>query len=341
MRRTGDPLTLLRKLEEAPFEHDFFQVLRRLECLYKDRPRIGCAARPQEEALRFGQEPALDFAPAALSALENRGGHPPRLLVRFFGLLGPNGPLPLHLTEFARERILHHGDITFARFLDVFHHRFVSLFYRAWAQAQAVVSYDRPKHDRFSAYVGAFIGIGSAELQARDAAGDHVKLFFSGWLSRQVRNADGLRAILQGYFRLPTAVESFVGHWMRLPADDVTRIGTRRACAQLGTGAVLGARVWDRQHRFRVHFGPLTLAQYESFLPGGNALPRLVALVRQYFCLELDWDLRLALDRTEVPTLKLGRRGRLGWTTWIGRYRRRGAAENLTLEPERLVGVAA
>jgi type VI secretion system protein ImpH len=284
----------------------------------------------------------MGFAPAALSAFE-RGddASPPRLLVRFFGLLGPNGPLPLHLTEFAHERALHHHDRTFARFLDLLHHRFLALFYRAWAQAQPTVSYDRPREDRFGDYVGALVGIGAAELKDRDAAGDQVKRFFSGWLSRQVRNAEGLAAILSGYFDLPVAIETYVGHWMALPGDDVTRLGAGNAGAQLGVGAVAGARVWDRQHKFRIRFGPLTLPQYEGFLPRGTALPRLVALVRQYFCLELDWDAQLVIARAEVPKTRLGQYGRLGWTTWLGPYRKPRDAADLTLDCEMVVGERA
>jgi type VI secretion system protein ImpH len=332
---------LFRSLEQAPFNADFFQALRRLECAFPDKPRVGCSVRPQDEPVRLAQEPALSFAPAALSGFEpGNERDAPRLLVRFFGLLGPNGPLPLHLTEYARERALHHHDPTLVRFLDLFHHRFLAFFYRAWAQAQPTVSYDRPREDRFGDYVGALVGIGSPELKRRDAAGDHVKLFFSGWLSRQVRSADGVRAILTGFFRLPVEIETFVGHWMRLPRDDLTHLGARNAGAQVGVGAVVGARVWDRQHKCRVRIGPLTLARYEDFLPGGEALPRLVALIRQYFCFELDWDMRLALARDEVPQIRLARYGRLGWTTWLGAYRKPADADDLTLDAERVVASA-
>ena len=334
--------TFYADLEREPFQHDFLFAVRKIETLHPDKPRTGTAARPQDEPVRFTQEPSMSFAPAALSKFE-RSTHNglPRMQQRFFGMLGPNGPLPLHLTEHARERILHHADPTFARFLDVFHHRFLALFYRAWAQAQPTASFDRPREDRFADYVGSLVGIGAPALKNRDASGDHVKLYFSGWLSRQLRNSDGIRAILSGYFQLPAKVEEFVGHWMQLPESQRTRLGGLGSGSQLGVGAVIGERVWDRQHKFRLHFGPLSLAEYEALLPSGQSLSSLVAIVRQYFCNEYEWDLRLSLKADEVPPARLGQYGRLGWTTWLSPYSKTKAAEDLTLNVEGILARAA
>jgi type VI secretion system protein ImpH len=338
MRGTADHLSYFRRLEEKPFDHDFLQAMRRIECLFAGKPRIGRALRPVDEPIRLGQEPSVSFAPAAISALKaSSEGRPPRLEQRFFGLLGPNGPLPLHLTEYARERILHGSDYTFARFLDTFNHRFLELFYRAWAQAQPTVNLDRPDEDRFAAYVGSLVGIGTPRFAARDALGDHAKLYYSGLLVRQVRNRDGLRAWLGAFFRVPVEIEQYVAHRMTLPAQDRTRVGIDTEGARLGVGAVLGGRVWDRQHKFRVELGPLTLAQYESFLPGGTAIAKLVALIRQYLCFELEWDARLKLLKEQVPEARPGKYGRLGWTTWLGRYRKPRDAGDLTLDAERVL----
>jgi type VI secretion system protein ImpH len=341
MRGTTDRLSYFRRLEAEPYRFDFFQAMRRIECLHADQPRLGAGLRPAAEPLRLGQEPAMDFAPAAISALRTgKEGRPPRLEVRFFGLFGPNGPLPLHLTDYARERIIHADDQTFARFADMFHHRLLLLFYRAWAQAQPTVSLDRPAADRFAAFVGSLIGIGTDPLRERDEVADHAKLYYSGLLVRQIRNADGLQALLSGYFRLPFRVEQFVGHWMTLPTLDRTRLGRHEAGAQLGVGAVLGRRVWDRQHKIRLWLGPLGLQEYESFLPGGDAMPRLVALLRQYLCCELEWDAQLILRAAAVPTMQLGRICRLGWTSWLGGRRSQRDADDLRLDPERLVASA-
>ena len=137
--RETDALAFFAALEESPYRYDFYQTLRRMECLYDGKPRWGEALRPVDEPVRLGQDPDLSFAPAPLASFERRG-KTPRLQVRLFGLFGPNGPLPLHLTEFARERLRLAGDPTFSRFLAIFHHRFLALFYRAWAQAQPHVT---------------------------------------------------------------------------------------------------------------------------------------------------------------------------------------------------------
>lgn len=351
MRQPPDPVSLAQRiaklLQDAaaqPHRHDFYQLLRTLDALHPDKPHLGTARRPVDEPLRLGQPAELDFAPAALAAVhpQARGGRP-RIDVRFFGLFGPNGPLPLHLTAYARERRLHKGDLTLERFADLFHHRLLLLFYRAWAQAQPTASLDRPGEDRFADYVGALIGTGGAAWRGRDAAPDHARLAFAGVLSRQVRNADGLAHLLSGFLGMPVRVEPFVGRWMPLPEAERSRIGRRAASrrqstAQLGASAVLGRAVFDRQHHFRLHIGPLTLAAFEDLLPVGRALPAVKALVQQYLGLEFGWELRLELDPAEVPPCQPGRGTRLGWTSWLGGApgqptRRQPAVLNLVANP--------
>jgi type VI secretion system protein ImpH len=331
----------LAAMAAEPWSFDFFQALRRIDAHQPGKPRLGTALRPGDEPLRLGQVPDMTFAPAALHAVQApRDGHPPRMDVRFFGLFGPNGPLPLHLTEYARDRALHHADPTFSRFADVFHHRLLLLFYRAWAQAQPVVGYDRPHDDGFADIVGSLIGIGAPTLRHRDPMPDEVKLHFAGLLSRQVRNADGLANLLGGYLGRPVRVEQFAGHWMALQTDERSRLGRapagrQNAGARLGGGAVLGGMVWDRQHGIRLHIGPLDRRAFETLLPDGTALPAVMALVQQYLGHEFEWDLVLGHIAEQVEPSRLGRHARLGWTSWVGRPRpdAQGVA-GLRLAPE-------
>jgi len=335
--RTTDALTFFAALAEAPYSYDFYQTLRRLECLYPDKPRWGESLRPVDDPIRLGQDPDLSFAPAAVASFSmGRGDGLPRLQVRMFGLFGPNGPLPIHLTEYAHERLHNAGDATLSRFLDVFHHRFLALFYRAWAQAQPHVNRDRPDMDRYAGYIAAFFGIMPASFRRRDATPDVAKLFQAGNLVRHVRNREGLADILEQYFRVPVEIEEFVGHWMLLGVGERTYLA--REGAVLGAGAVIGKRVWDGQHKFRIRMGSLTLAQYVNLLPGGALFAQLVDWVRFYLSFELDWDVRLILRKEEVPRLTLDRTRRLGWTTWLGKRRASSDAGDLCLHAETVIG---
>lgn len=327
----------LSALASAPYRIDFYQAMRRFASANPLLPPLGEALRPKDEPLRVGQAAELDFAPAALHSLEQTPGKPPRLTQRMFGLLGPNGALPLHITEYVRERATHHGDITLQRFLDMLTHRFALLFYRAWAEAQPTVSLDRPGNKAMFNRVGALAGIGLPSLQDRDALPDANKLNFVGRLSRQTRDADGLLAWCRSEFDVPVAIEQWSGHWMQLGVSERSRLG-HRSGALLGRNMVVGSTVWDVQHKFRITLGPLTLEQYRQFLPGGERLARLQAMVRHWAALEFEWDLKLVLARDEVPLSLLGTGGTtLGHTTWLGCSRRSRDPDDLRLDVERVM----
>ena len=262
---------------------------------------MGESVLAKEDPIRLGQTPSLAFAPRTLSELV-RGveGLPPRLDVLFFGLFGPNGPLPLHLTEYARERLRNHGDPTFARFADIFHHRLLSLFYRAWANAQPTVNLDRPETDRFAIYIGSLIGMATPAMRNRDSIPDHAKFHFSGRLSSVARHPEGLLAMLGEFFGLPVAVKEFVGQWTEIPPDFRCILDENAKAADLGLSTTIGSHVWDCQQMFAVVVGPVSFRDYLRLLPGGASLPKLVDFVRNYLADELMWELRLILRKAEA-----------------------------------------
>ena len=212
---------LLQAVQADPSRFDFFALLRRVDALRQQHPRTGQALRPRQEGLRLGQSPDLDFAPAALQQLQLRGDAAPRLVVRFFGLLGPQGPMPLHFTEFVRERLHHHGDATLTHFLDVFHHRLLSLFYRAWAQAQPVVHLDRPHEDRYRAWLAACAGLPAASPALSPAA----LAFQAGWFAGTTRHPEALVKVLRQTFGVQALDIKPV---LRFSDGGCLRVGTAR-----------------------------------------------------------------------------------------------------------------
>jgi type VI secretion system protein ImpH len=319
---------LLASVQAEPWAHDFFALLRRIDALRPHQPRTGQTSRPSQEALRLGQAPELDFAAAALTSLEMRPGLPPRLAVRFFGLLGPQGPMPLHFTEYVRERSHQHGDPTWLHFINLFHHRLLSLFYRAWAQAQPTVHLDRPAEphgDRYGVWLGSAAGLPHQAGEAGDLPAAALA-FHAGQLASRTRHPEALCKVLQQHFNVPVALLQHVGQWLPIGAQDHSRLGhaANRAervslhAARLGRDANAGHKVWDRQYKFRLQLGPMSLAQYQIYLPGGSAFATLLQWVRLLASPELCWDLQLRLHAHERPAARLGRRVRLGLTSWLG-----------------------
>lgn len=312
-----DTVSTIASLTEAPRSYQLFMAMRLLECAFSDQPRFATAATAYAEPVRLAQSSSLGFEAAMLTGVES-DGHRQRLLVNGFGLLGANGPMPIHFSEYVRDRQRSFGDTTLKSFLDMFHHRLISLFYRAWANAQPTLHLDRPHEDKFSIYVGSLLGIGTAQLRQRDAIPDFAKLHFAGHLSRQNRNAEGLVAALGGFFQVPVALRQFVGSWMQLPPDGLTRLhSSGNAARQLGISAVLGRKIWNCQDKFRVVIGALSFQQYLRFLPDGASIQRLAAFIRGYAGLAFAWEVNLVLRKEEVPLLRLNGSARLGWTTWL------------------------
>ncbi len=326
---------VLAQLRAAPWDFGFIALMRRFGAAYPDQPRIGLARRPQQEPFRLGQTAALSFAPreiaelampgeeggraAAAPASARPGNNPalPTLRLYGLGLLGPNGPLPLHYTELVRERAENFNDGTLADFLDIFHHRYFTHLYRAWAQAQAAAGLDRPEDETFSRYVARLTGHDPAEI--RDSVlPAHARLAASTHLSREARNPDGLVQTLARYFAVPVAMQEFVMHWIRIDPEDHTHLDQPRASSVLGVGAIAGEVVPDRQNRFRLVLGPLTLEQYLRFTPQGRDLPLLVEWVRGFVGYEFVWEVELRVRTDDAPPARLDEVAKLGWSSWLG-----------------------
>lgn len=325
----------LSDLEARAAAHHVFHALRLIEARFADRPRLGRSARPVEDPVRLGQTAELAFPTSTVAEfVPPAEGAPGHLDTRFYGLFGPNGPLPLHLTEYARERLRHHQDPTFVAFANIFTHRMLSLLYRAYAAGQPAPSFDRPDDDPFGDRVAALAGYGGPALRDRDAMPDAAKRHFAARLALGVKNAEGLLAIVSAFFRTPARLQTFLGGWLEFEPRDLWRLGAQNG--RLGRSAHIGGRVWSREARFRLRLGPMPLADYRRLLPGGVSLVRLAAVVRNYLGDALAWDVNFVLRRDEVPAAVLGQNAALGHVCWIGRRGSENDADDLRLSPRDL-----
>lgn len=324
-------MTFLERLARRAYRFEFHATMRRLEALYPHLPRLGEAARPCDEPVRVEQEATLGFAPSEVAGFKlGEEGQPNQLTVGFLGLMGPNGPLPLHITEYARQRIRHVGDRTLTAFINLFNHRMLLLFHRAWSQVEPTVMQDRPNARRFETYLGSLMGIGLSAFQDRGAVPDRAMLQYVGWFANPVRSAEGLRAIVSDYFEVPVVIEEFQGEWLELPEESRLQLGGPPEVCALGRGTVLGRRAYAVQSRFRVVLGPLSANKYARFLPGGSALPQLKDLVRAYAGDEFAWDLRLKLCEDASSQIRLGGNQQLSYNARLGK---KTTATDVVIDP--------
>ena len=313
-RTTTDSIVDL--MADRPFTVDFFQSVRALEAEFRDRPRVGASTRLDQDFIRFCQEPSLSFAPSTLRSVVRARGLI-RIFVNFLGMFGPNGPLPQHLTDFARDRERNAHDPTFARFVDIFHHRMLSFFYRAWASNQKTVDFDRPEESRYAVFYGSLFGIGAPALRNRDSVPDFAKIHFTGRLAALARNAEGLQSILQDYFGVRTSIQEFSPYWMTIPAENQCRLGESPETGSLGITAIAGSRKYEPQLKFRIRMGPMELDDLHRLVPSGKSFKQMRDWVFNYIDQELFWDVQCVLRAGAVPAISLGQAGLLGWTTWL------------------------
>jgi type VI secretion system protein ImpH len=233
------------------------------------------------------------------------------------GLTGPLGVLPHHYSELVIDRT-RHNDNALSDFLDIFNHRMLSLFYRVWEKYRFPIAYERGKLDDFTQSLFSIVGIGMEKLRNRLSLNDQVLIFYGGLVVQRPHSATAITAILGDYFGVPAEVRQFSGQWLKL-GEDVTRLG--RSNSSLGVSTIAGARVWDAQSKFRIRLGPLSLAEFQDFLPVGSAFRPATELVGLLVGLEFDFDIQLVLNAAMVPfcVLETGSdaQPRLGWTSWL------------------------
>ena len=308
-------------LEREPYSFEFFQAVRLLHQLYPDRGRVGRFGNPDDEAIQFGATPATAFPASEIQAIEMDNGQPPRMLVNFFGLTGPQGVLPLEYSELVADRV-RQRDHSLRDFLDLFNHRIISLFFRAWERTHGHGADATKDDDALHNHLLDLVGLGTNGLPEQLGLPPAALAFYVGLLAIPTRPAVALELLLEDYFGVSVEVEQFVGGWYSIDEVSQCALGDESsASSQLGVGAVAGDEIWDLQAKARLRVGPLTRAQYDTFLPTGRAYRDLRALTKFFTGEQVDIEVQLVLARDEVPPVSLGAEGTaptpLGWCTWL------------------------
>jgi type VI secretion system protein ImpH len=335
----------LRDAQSRPWLHGFVPLLRKVAAAEPGMPLVGRAQRPQQESFRLGQQASLAFAPRELAKVDIQldSRHKAQAHIKLFGLggLGPNGALPIHFTELVRERVESKRDNTLADFIDLFHHRAFTHFYRAWAQSQSAAGLDRTAEETFTPYIARLAGDEPSEVQG-SALPPHARWASSAHRVRAARNPDGLVSMLSRFFGVQVALREYMLQWMPIERQDQCILGQPRPSSVLGEGAMLGEVLPDRQSRFRLVIGPLDMDGYLRLTPQGSAtgkdLPALIEIVRSFIGFEYVWEVELLIRSDAAPQAQLGDGTQLGWSTWMATDGPRAtpsvAVTGMILEPE-------
>lgn len=348
------PVAVIDQLFERPHSFEFFQAVRLLEAWFVRHegltPVDVMAQRlsfrnslnmsfPASEIERFEtlwlDQPDLPAPPkpATLADMALATHSAPRRLVpgqvnrveittAFMSLLGAGGALPIFYTELFARREQESRDASSRAFLDIFLHRSVALFYQAWRKHRLAVRYESDRRNHFLPQVLSLAGVGQRALRDRlhpkeGGVSDEMIAFLSGIFQQRSVSAGALQQVLSLYFRVPVKVTQFVGRWFKLPVAHQSRLAMGNA--QLGTTALAGERVWQRDLRVSLIFGPLGLERYQRFLPGGAAAFALKQLLTQLTGVSLEYEVRLQLRAADVQPVRLGGAvgPRLGWETYL------------------------
>jgi type VI secretion system protein ImpH len=297
-----------------PWRFDLLATLRRAERDHADKPKIGDSRTLADEFVIVAQNPYMDFPASTLEAAEIDAAGRLRLVARFLGMFGPQGALPLATTEENYHWLLERDD-AFTRFVDIFQRRFLSLFFRAWADPRPIAQNDRPDADRFRTYVGAMIGVGAPSFRDADSLSDFAKMEFAGLLAPKAKSASRLRGLIAGMFGVKVEIDEFVGSWLTFDSDECSRLGASQS--RLGSDCILGASSFSVSDKFRIRLFVRDFAQYERFLPDSDLARQIGDAVFLYIGDEFDWDMELAIPAGEITAVRLGQGVKLGWTSWM------------------------
>jgi type VI secretion system protein ImpH len=337
-KRRFEP-AVIERLFAQPYRFQYFQAVRMIE-LWLWRRGV-----PEQDAvanfLRFQNSTSLAFPASEVEALQpeprtvGTSGAAlaealrsaelryVRLTPAFMGLLGGSGALPAHYTERIAAHALAERDEGPRAFLDMFSTRTLALFYEAWRKYRLALKYRGVQRDGFLPLLLALAGVGHASLRRRlsdhgEGVLDESVAYYATAMRQRPASASQIARVLAEYFGAPVVAEQFIGRWYDVPARQQTALGGVNAV--LGAGALAGTRVWQRDLCLRLVIGPLDLAAYEAFLPGGRAARALRNMLAMFTGAALEYEVRLILRAADVHGIALrGDRigGRLGWDGFL------------------------
>jgi type VI secretion system protein ImpH len=289
--------------------------------LRPEREAVGREADPSREVVRFRSDISFVFPPGDVRSMdEPEGDGPEEMTVNFMGIASPGsfGSLPTPYTEELR-RLEREKNPAMREFFDLFNHRLISLFYRAWERARIAVLYELGVKNAFESALRAVIGMEGQTLYGRMPFDERALLSRAGLLAMRPISSSAIESLFESLFEIRARVVQFIPGWYDVDAADRTRLGA--ANATLGVDLNVGERICLSQPRFRLRIGPMDWDRYQSLMPDTDSFAAISATLQLAAGVEFDFDVQPVLAAGDVPELRLERTPqqpcRLGWSTWL------------------------
>ena len=321
---------LIPALLEQPQGFDLFQAISLLERAGMADGHAALGTDHGTEAVRLSSHISLDFDASDVRDARRGAvtGEPYTLSTPVLSLLGQAGPMPSAFTEMviARNAV---RDFATAEFLDIFHHRLLSLFYLGRKRHRPSVG-----GDANTASIGSATRrlCGSTEQVPRDAG---RWLRHAGLLAGAPRSIASLCTLLADRFQISFRSEQFVGRWLPLESDDLTLLGAKNCAPALGQNALLGRQAWDQSAAIRLYAYDLPLPRVMQLLPGGEQHEAFKATVRDFMpsALSVEVWLTPAAETVTAASFSTTGRPRLGWNAWVAERSARDTAASTETPP--------
>ncbi|WDE14131.1 type VI secretion system baseplate subunit TssG [Thalassomonas haliotis] len=315
----GNENEFIKKLlkQKSYLEYELFALLRVIERLSPLYPGLGFSKTPRDDPVRLGQSPLLAFFPSAIHEIKK---HPQKHLYKiknsYWGLFGCNGPLPTHLSEYALQRKTAKKDATLCEFADIFHHRLLSLYYRAWKTGQASLHFDKNSNNEFDSHINAL-----SRHKSVNHNKDSPAQLYCGLLTNKTPSLAVIEQMLGQQLQVKINIRPFQGQWLAIDSQDLSLLGKSNSC--LGQSAINGRHVFDRLNKISLCLSRLSLSKYLTFLPGEQGHFELCSLIKLLVPGEMTIEVQLTLAQGQALPGRLKDNSRLGFNSWLcGQSRR-------------------
>ncbi|WP_193569197.1 type VI secretion system baseplate subunit TssG [Serratia fonticola] len=292
---------------------DFFELLRRIERATPHQPRLGNSSGRSHRQIRIIQPADMAFAAREVADLRQRlnsSGQDPQITIycRHFGLFAPYGPLPVHVTEHARNESLAKRNQAFQDFASILSQRLAILHYRSWSQLNVAVGHDRAAANAFLHHIRQLGGVSATQKLNQHVT--RVRTLFPGAYLPGRGSLQKLQQLLTHYFSVPIRLIPHQGLWI----DDAHNTENQRM-GRLGATRI-GRRFFDVQHCLVVNIGPISEPNYLNYQRGSERLQTLVHLCHDFVRHRMVLQVNLLVQTSPAMACRLGK-GKLSRHCWL------------------------